>query len=135
MNKHSGSFEENNELEKLERAIYAARNYVVPSDDLRPRTLETARNLTSEVRQVRRIRFAAVAGLLVWCAAAMLTNSANAFRDGLVAPFSDEMQSIAAEFSMKHHESFEWGLVEAFTHYRSLPLMQLDSPPKKPWQE
>ncbi|MDZ4849607.1 MAG: hypothetical protein SGI77_09950 [Pirellulaceae bacterium] len=117
-------------LSELERAIYAARNYVVPSDDLRPQTLEAAREHGRDRTRVRWSRIAAVFGLFFWCFGGMLASSASGIREGFVAPFGDEVHSIATEISLQENDSFEWGLVEVFSRYRSLSGMHRFTSPE-----
>ena len=114
------------ELDDLEKIILAARNYVVPSDDLRPRTLEDARDLDLQRREIRRLGLASVLGVALWGLSFAFVNSANAYRDAWVAPSGEELQQIAFEFGAKTNSSREWGLVEVFERLRSLRIHDLD---------
>ena len=118
--RHESFDEQDTRFKNLEAAIFAARNYVVPSEDLRPRTLEVAREKSAQLSKIHRIGFAAAAALVVWCSCVLLAGSANAFRESFVAPFGDELLNTAIEISAEQNVSIEWGLVDAFSHYRCL---------------
>lgn len=110
------------EFAKLERKILAAGGYVVPSDDLRPRVLEVARERCSEQRHVRRASWLAMATLGVWIACWPLSTWANGLRERLTSPSSSEIQSQAIENSRRTRGSLDWGLVEAFDRLDSLQV-------------
>lgn len=110
------------EFAELERKIRAAGGYVAPSDDLRPRILEVARERCSEQRHVRRASWLAMATISLWVACWPLSIWASGLREKLTAPSSSEIQSQAIEHSQRPNGSFDWGLVEAFDRLDSLQI-------------
>jgi len=112
-------------LDDLEKFIFVARNYVVPSDDLRSRTLEDARELGSQRRELRRLGIASVLGVTLWGLSLSFVNSANAYRDVWVAPSGEDLQRIAFEIGAKTNDNREWGLVEVFERLRTFRVHDL----------
>ncbi len=130
MSRSSKPFDDSQpEFGDLEQIILAARHFVVPSDDLRPRTLEDARDLGLQRREIRRLGLASVLGVALWGLSFAFVNSANAYRDAWVAPSGDDVQRIAFEIGNKTNNSPEWGLVEVFERLRSLRVHDLASIP------
>ncbi len=115
------------EMDDLENFIFAARNYVVPSDDLRPRTLEDARDLGLQRREIRRLGFASVIGIALWGLSLAFVNSANAYREAWVTPSGEDLQRIAYEISDRTNDNREWGLVKVFERLRTLRVHDLGS--------
>jgi hypothetical protein len=104
----------NNSDATLESLIRAAGDYVHPTGDLRPRTLETAR---LRCRQQRRASGIAVAALFL----AVLIPSGN--RQPHLAPFgrlsvSAASQSPGQVSDALGRETGDWALVEIFTQLR-----------------
>lgn len=112
-------------FEDVEKIILAARNYVVPSDDLRPRTLEVARDLGGQRREICRLGLASVLGMALWGLSFAFVNSANDYRDSWVTPSGEDLQRIAFEMGAMSNDGREWGLVEVFEQLRSLRVHDL----------
>lgn len=114
-------------FEDLERMIFAARDYAVPSEDLRPRTLEKARELGRFQFQLRRLSLCALIALLVWGAGIPVGRMVSSWRKEFVAPFPEDVHRAARELSARQNTSKDWGMVEAFQQIRDLA-----KPPAKP---
>jgi hypothetical protein len=114
------------DLENLEKIIRAARHFVVPSDDLRPRTLEDARDLGQKRREIRRLGLTSILGIALWGFSFSVVNSAGAFRDAWVTPSGEELRRIAFELGSASQDSHDWGLVEVFDQIRSLRVGDLE---------
>jgi len=112
------------DLQDLERTILAASNYVVPSDNLRPRTLDKARELTNAKVNTFKIGFAAIFGLSAWGCFVLLVSLSSSVHERFVSPFGNEMQHIAAELSTTNREGIDWALVDAFIRYRKVRGIQ-----------
>jgi hypothetical protein len=102
----------------IESLVSAARDYVRPSDDLRPRVLETARaerrerRLQRHLAQMAAVVLLMVTGLTVYHQPE-LSDRARAFLPTMEA-MSDEAQAEAARFS----DHATWETVESFTDLR-----------------
>ena len=104
-------------------AIFAARHYVRPSDDLRPRTLEAAREQGVQRHYLRRLSLYAAALLMSWLVALPTARALSELRTRIVAPLPAELQQIALELSDQKRYGIDWGLVEAFEQTRSLRVL------------
>ena len=102
----------------VEKAIQAAGSYVIPSDDLRPRTLEAAHELCDARRSgVRLGRFAAVL-LLCMVVSVPLAERLTAWYERVSSPSSAELQERALEIAADRNIGPHWGLFEAFSQLR-----------------
>ncbi len=108
------------EIEKLELAIFAARNFVVASQDLRPRTLEAAKEYCSQQRRLRRIGISALAASLVWFTCAPAISTLSGYQSRFSGPSRSEMERTALELSKQKGYGPNWGLVEAFLKLRTI---------------
>lgn len=107
---------------EIESKIFSARNYVVPSDDLRPRTLEEAAELSVPINTFRKLATALAFVFVSWLAIEMVSSSYDRLHDRLTAPFSQEVHSMAIEMSKKNSDGIGWGLVDVFRLLRRSPL-------------
>lgn len=102
------------------QAIRQAGNYVRPSDDLRPRIIEAAKDQRGQQRVRRTASGMMLAfGLLIL----VTTPSMKLIADRLErsqAPTSDEMQQQATQYSSQSGVGPNWGLTEAFTRLREM---------------
>ena len=102
--------------------LRAAGGYVKPSDDLRPRVMETVRTVRGERRARRRIgRFAILFLFVVLCANALgdqmqrlLTGPADSSR----IVDANRIYSASESRVVGGHVDSGWGLVEAFVDLR-----------------
>ncbi len=107
-------------LLRLEQAIFEARDFVTPSNDLRPRTLEQAKQVASTQGWANRLTLATLAGMLVWCISVPLLQIVSQHRERLSAPFADEILQAAQEYDEQHRYEPQWGMVEVFREARQL---------------
>ena len=122
---HTTIDDSNPEFEDLEKIIRAAGRYVMVSDDLRPRTLEDARDLGRQRREIRHLGLVSVLGVALWGLSFAFVSSANAYREAWVAPSGEDLQRLACEIGAMTNDSREWGLVEVFERLRSLRVHDL----------
>ncbi|MGN6546857.1 MAG: hypothetical protein ACTHK7_17510 [Aureliella sp.] len=115
----------------IEEAIRGAGTYVVPSDDLRPRTLEAARQLSEERRGGIRIgRFAAIL-LLCIVASPPIAARMAAWYEQAADPSSSQLQQRALEIAADRNIGPHWGLFEAFAQLRRGQAARLGQPSVK----
>jgi hypothetical protein len=102
------------DLQGLESLIRSAGNYVVPSDQLRPRLMEIATNRQAFTTQ--RLCLVVGAGLLgLFCLAGLVVTKVVADRILRAAPpSSQEMLEKAASRSYLEHEPMDWTLTEEY---------------------
>lgn len=110
-------------IEPLEATLFAARDYVVPSSDLRPRTLEQARHTTRGQDWANRLTLITLASMLLWGVAIPLLRELSLQRDKLSGPFPAELERAAQDYAEQHRYEAQWGLVEAFRDARQLRLV------------
>jgi hypothetical protein len=106
---------------EVEAMLLAAGGYVRPSDDLRPRVLETARLQRRELRARRLIRRAAAAVVLLAVFTASVAHQATSRSAGgkfdLMAADSQAMHDRAA-MRAASAGGISWGLVDAFSELK-----------------
>jgi hypothetical protein len=104
-------------LDEIESLVRAAKDYVRPSDDLRPRVLETARFERREQHAQR--RFWQIAALIFFCG--MLTHSVRQMPEVAVAPVHEtavDAGSISSAATAARSSDPSWEMVESFTQLR-----------------
>lgn len=109
-------------LEQLEATLFAARDYVTPSSDLRPRTLEQARHTTRTQSWANRLTLIMLGSMLLWSVTMPLLRELSLHRDKLSGPFPAEIERAAQDYADQHRYEAQWGLVEAFRDARQLRL-------------
>lgn len=110
----------NDELspDELERLIRAAGTYVVPSSDLRARTIEDVREYQRGWIRVRRLMWLVISVAIIWGASYLISNKIANYRTHVVAPFTEEMNQTAAELAEQNRYGVDWGLVDAYERQR-----------------
>lgn len=105
-------------LVPVELLIRAAGNYVVPSDNLRPRTLEAARESAAD--RVGFYKLARLFLLLLFFSAMSVPalDSLTAWHEKSVAPSAAEIQNQALRIATEKGVGPHWGLFEAFNRLR-----------------
>ncbi len=79
--------DEESEFSDLESIIYRAQHYVVPSDDLRPRTLEAAKEQHNQVVTIWYLSCATAFGFALWSLLIACIPSVERSRKAMTAPF------------------------------------------------
>ena len=100
--------------DEVEAMVQAAGSYVQPSDDLRPRVLETARTEVVELRGRRWVRQASVAAAIIGVAVSIRTTT------GVKEPRIGDADAVYEQASQKSVGAggFGWALVQAFCELR-----------------
>ena len=112
------SFDSLGEFGELEALVRRAKDYVRPSDDLRPRVLEAARRERSDRRMQGYLRWAAVVVLVLGVLAAALRQRPEAagIRHGVLAAITRCELFVPAEGALG--VDVNWNLVDSFTELR-----------------
>jgi len=107
-------------VDDIEALVRAAGEYVQASEDLRPRTLETARALRAEKRARQWVHLAAAVILLVGLRASVddRVELAAARRPFPAIAADPNRVRAEAETGEDRGSSLTWGLVETFTELR-----------------
>jgi len=103
----------------VELLIRAAGNYVVPSENLRPRTLEAARESAAD--RVGFYKLARLFLVLLLCSALSVPalDRLTAWHDKSVSPSVSEIQDQASRIATEKGVGPHWGLYEAFNRLRN----------------
>ena len=107
-----------------ESLIRQARNYVRPSEQLRPRTLEAARVGCHDRRVEQRLGGIVFALLILMVIAAPAASYVHAVRGMNASPNAAEMQSRAIEYGARPDVGSHWGFTEAFSQLRRVQSHQ-----------
>ena len=101
-------------LKLLEDTVQAAGAYVIPSDNLRPHTLEAARDYSSDRRGTYVLAKIALAITILGCISFPVIDRIAFWHDRVTSPTSLQMLDIAQKKSV----GVDWGLFEAFSELR-----------------
>lgn len=107
-------------LERLEATLFAARDYVTPAADLRPRTLEQARTANRTQRWANRLTVVTLSSMLLWSLLVPLLRELGSQRDKLSGAFPAEIERAAQNYADEHRYEAQWGMVEAFRDARQI---------------
>ncbi len=110
---------------EAESMILAAGHYVRPSEDLRPRTLETARELCRDRKAVRKLGGLAIAILMLALISFPASQRVQAWRAKTAAPSSNDMHERAAMYGQQAGIGAHWGMAEAFIQLRRVQASRL----------
>ena len=107
-------------LRQLEAAIFSARNFVQPSPDLRPRTLEQARDASRIHTWSNRLTVTVLAAMLIWSSVITVMRDLGKHREKIAGPFPQEIEQRAQSYPNRYPYSPEWRMVDAFQEERSV---------------
>lgn len=110
-------------LDDLEAILRSAKNYVHPSDDLRPRVLEAARSQRDQRQMLGYMQHAAVVLVLLGGLTSALYGTAGSVDLG--ASSREQVLTSAAK-------DWNWGLVDSFTELRRRQAVLLGSSAELP---
>ncbi|HEY2415529.1 MAG TPA: hypothetical protein VGI40_25025 [Pirellulaceae bacterium] len=102
----------------VELLISAARDYVRPSDDLRPRVLETARTERRERRLQRQLAQMAAVVLLMITGLTVYHQPESSDRAGAFLPTVEAMSAESQVEAARFADHASWETVESFTDLR-----------------
>jgi hypothetical protein len=119
--------------DQVESMIRSAGDFIQPSDDLRPRALESASEYCSDQRARRKMVGIAMLCLSLLGLVILRAPDSEALRLRATAPSSAEIQKQASMLESLPHVGSDWGLAEAFTRLRRHQASWLgQSPPLEP---
>ena len=101
-------------LKLLEATVLAAGTYVVPSDNLRPHTLEAARELDLDRKGTYAIAKVLLAIAVCGCVCLPVVERLAVWRDKVEQPTSVQIHKTA----LKKNIGIDWGLFEAFSELK-----------------
>ena len=110
------SFEHERAIAELEKVILRAGNYIAPSDDLRPRTLEVAREVNCRQRTNHRVCKAVAVLLFLFVSG--VPQSLVAPTDSSLFVHSEELHQRAKELTASAGVEPQWALYEVFRSLR-----------------
>ncbi len=118
-------------LESLEATIFAAGRFVVPSDNLRPHTLEAARDYDSDRRGTYQFARFFLAIAICGCISLPVLDRLASWREKMASPTSLQMLEIA----QKKNVGIDWGLFEAFSELRQNQALRFGQVTPKKFQD
>lgn len=110
---------------EVEALVRAAGQYVVPSDNLRPRVLEAAREKRNDQRGRRKILQCVAAILLCGALSLPLAERMEVWRDHTKSPSANDLELRAIQLSSRSNDGPHWGLLEAFNQLRESQATRL----------
>jgi hypothetical protein len=111
--------------DQIESMIRSAGHYVRPSEDLRPRTLDAARQYCNDRRAEQKLGGFVIAVLLLLTLSSPASQYVDVLRAQASAPTATEIQNRALEYGARHEIGTNWGLTEAFTQLRRVQATRL----------
>ncbi len=108
------------QIRQLEATIFAARNYVVPSEELRPSTLALAKETSRIQRIANRWAVMIMSIMLVWLLTMPFLHGISLYRDNFRGAMPEEIERTAQAYASEHRYEPGWGLVDAFQDARRL---------------
>ncbi len=113
-------------LKLLEATVLAAGKYVVPSDDLRPHTLEAAHEIDADRKGSSRLVGLAVAIALCACICFPLADRLSPWRERVSGRTSLQIQ----EMALRKNIGPDWGLLEVFNERQQQAARHRAATPK-----
>lgn len=117
-------------FEQIESAIRAAGDYLRPSEDLRPRTLEAAREDCSDRRAEQKLGVFVIAVLMLVMISSPAIHNINKLRRKSSAPSAKEIEQRGLHYAADPTIGSNWGLSEAFSQLRRLQADRLSKSAK-----
>lgn len=108
-------------LRQIELMVAAAKSYVKPSDNLRPRVMDTVRSRRRIVMNSRRIFQVSVIVMLGVLLTIPVQQRLEAWRKNAAGPSNQELERQAQAYAEQPTVGHNWGMVEA---YRNLKQQQ-----------
>jgi len=103
----------------IEAQIRAARKYVIPSDNLRPKVIEAAKEYSSDAKGDFRLGMIVFASAILLILSMPIANRLQAWHQDFLVLNSTEVQKRALEICSEKGVGSEWAIVEAFNERRN----------------
>lgn len=108
------------ELQALEELIFQSKDYVVPSEDMKPQLLETAGEHARLWKFAKGAGIASLGVVLCWAVLIPASRYLSGYRQHVTAPSSQEVQQMAQDRYSSYPDDDDWSLVETFQEIHSL---------------
>jgi hypothetical protein len=118
MNKLPPSSWNTSEFADLEKLIDSAKDFVQPSEMLRPKVVEAARELDTRQLQLVKIRNLLLCTMAVWMLVGLTFWGLHTHRKGLIAPSSSAVEQMSLQYASRNRYSRDWGMVDVFWQLR-----------------
>jgi hypothetical protein len=110
---------------RIESMLFAARNYVQVSDDLRPRVLEAAKEHCEDRCAERKLGGFTIAVLVLLLISPPMFDYLVSARSAAFPRSATEMQRRAVDLSVHQGVGTHWALAEVFSQWRMLQASRL----------
>jgi hypothetical protein len=117
------------DLQALEAAIRDAGQLVIPTERLRPKTLDAARDYCDQRRHANRVAGLGLSLAVVVILASPMLESLSQWCGGITAPTSQEVELRALETARLQNYELSWGLVDVVSGVRDTQSQRLGNPP------
>ena len=104
--------------ESIESIIRAAKDYVHPSDELRPRIVEAAKDRCGDCRAEQRFSNFAIAVLVLILVSSPTLQLASMMSSRIAKTSAEEIQIRAEALSRQSEIGSHWALAEAYSQWR-----------------
>ena len=118
-------------LLSVEAKVRSAGRYVVPSDDLRPKTMEAARDLCSDKKNKHNIWKLLVAIVIAVFVSAPVMERLELWQSRLALPSAEDLNARATKISRDKGIGPNWALMEVFSELQNSRAARLGHPPAK----
>jgi hypothetical protein len=106
------------DIAELERLIGGAKDFVLPSDQLRSKVVESVRSFDIERSQLIKLRNFVLSVFLVWLFVLGTFFYLRGQRTAIMPPTSAEVEHKSAEYASSRGYSKDWGMVDVFWESR-----------------
>jgi hypothetical protein len=103
---------------QLEQLIGGAKNFVVPSEQLRPQVVEAARAIDARQAQLAKLRTLVICVFCVWLLVLGTFWSLRSRRTEFTSPTSAEVEQMSVDYATQRRYSKDWGMVDVFWELR-----------------
>lgn len=103
---------------ELEQIIADAKGYVVPSADLRPRVIDSVREIDVQHVHLAKLRNLIICAVLLWMIVMAVFFVLSSKRKQFTSPTSSEVEQKSIEYATQNGYSKDWGMVDVFRELR-----------------
>jgi hypothetical protein len=107
-----------NDFADLEKLIDSAKDFVQPSEMLRPKVVESARELDLQKSQLAKVRNLLACTIAIWILVGLTFWTLDTNRRNLIAPSSVEVEQMSLRNAERNRYSPDWGMVDVFWQLR-----------------
>ena len=126
MNKDSSN--DNAAVKETERQLLELGRSLRPSEDLRPRTMEAAKDVSSSQVTQRRVSLFCVLAITVAVAGKPVARECGWLEPAESFTPSARLQSVSLEIAEHDRSDPHWGMLDAFCRWRDLQIQRLRPP-------